>query len=63
MECCHLLDEAQFMAVFENATQDDHSFLAIDMSQKDPNKVFSKNFEHWYQIKLDLETDNIKETK
>lgn len=50
-ECSHLLDQDEFNAVFENATDDFHSFLAVDLSQTDPNKVFSKNFEHWYQIR------------
>lgn len=50
-ECSHLLDRDEFDAVFENATDDFHSFLAVDLSQKDANKVFSRNFEHWYQIR------------
>lgn len=50
-ECSHLLDQEEFIAVFEDATDDFHSFLAVDLSQKDPNLVFSKNFEHWYQIR------------
>lgn len=50
-ECSHLLDQDEFNAVFENATDDFHAFLAVDLSQTDPNKVFSKNFEHWYQIR------------
>lgn len=50
-ECSHLLDQEEFEAVFENATEDFHSFLAVDLSQTDPNMVFSKNFEHWYQIR------------
>jgi hypothetical protein len=50
-ECSHLLDNDEFDAVFENATEDFHSFLAVDLSQTDPNLVFSKNFEHWYQIR------------
>lgn len=50
-ECSHLLDQDEFTAVFENATDDFHSFLAVDLSQTDPNLVFSKNFEHWYQIR------------
>jgi hypothetical protein len=50
-ECSHLLDQDEFNAVFENATDEFHSFLAVDLSQSDPNQVFSKNFEHWYQIR------------
>jgi hypothetical protein len=50
-ECSHLLDQEEFVAVFENATDDFHSFLAVDLSQTDPNLVFSKEFEHWYQIR------------
>lgn len=50
-ECSHLLDQEEFIAVFEHATTEFHSFLAVDLSQKDPNLVFSKNFEHWYQIR------------
>ena len=51
-ECSHLLDKAEFEAVFGNATEEFHSFLAVDLSQTDPNKVFSKNLEHWYEIRL-----------
>jgi hypothetical protein len=50
-ECSHLLDQEEFIAVFENATNEFHSFLAVDLSQTDPNMVFSKNFEKWYQIR------------
>ena len=50
-ECSHLLDQEQFIAVFEEATDNFHSFLAVDLSQKDPNKVFSRDFEHWYEIR------------
>lgn len=50
-ECSHLLGRDEFDAVFDDATQDFHSFLAVDLSQKDCNKVFSRNFEHWYQIR------------
>lgn len=50
-ECSHLLDQDEFIAVFENATDEFHSFLAVDLSQTDPNMVFSKNFEKWYQIR------------
>lgn len=50
-ECSHLLDQDEFEAVFENATDEFHSFLAVDLSQSDPNLVFSKNFEKWYQIR------------
>lgn len=50
-ECSHLLDQPEFEAVFEDATQDFHSYLAVDLSQSDPNLVFSRNFEHWYQIR------------
>lgn len=51
-ECSHLLDKAEFEAVFDNATDEFHSFLGVDLSQTDPNKVFSKNLQHWYQIRL-----------
>jgi len=50
-ECSHLLNRNEFDAVFGHATDDFHSFLAVDLSQKDPNRVFSRNFEHWYQIR------------
>lgn len=50
-ECSHLLDREEFEAVFEAATQDFHSFLAVDLSQTDPNKVFSKDFAKWYEIR------------
>lgn len=50
-ECSHLLTNEEFIAVFEKATEDFHSFLAVDLSQKDPNKVFSKDFNKWFQIR------------
>lgn len=50
-ECSHLLDQEEFIAVFEHATDEFHSYLAVDLSQTDPNLVFSRNFEHWYQIR------------
>lgn len=59
-ECSHLLDQEEFDAVFENATDDFHSFLAVDLSQKDPNRVFSRNFEHWYQIRNSKSNTNLK---
>lgn len=49
-ECSHLLDKEEFMALFENATDERHDFLSVDLSQDDKNKVFSRSFEHWYQI-------------
>ena len=51
-ECSHLLNRAEFEAVFADATSDFHSFLAVDLSQKDPNFVFSKNLDRPYQIRL-----------
>lgn len=57
-ECSHLLDKEEFEAVFEHATSDFHSFLAVDLSQKNPNKVFSKNFEKYYQIRHLSQSDN-----
>ena len=53
-ECSHLLDKEEFMALFEHATDQRHDFLSVDLSQDDKNKVFSRSFEHWYQI-----TDNV----
>lgn len=50
-ECSHLLNQEEFEAVFANATDDFHSFMAVDLSQHDPNMVFSRNFEHWYNIR------------
>jgi hypothetical protein len=49
-ECSHLLDKEEFMALFEHATDERHDFLSVDLSQDDKNKVFSRSFEHWYQI-------------
>lgn len=57
-ECSHLLDQEEFIAVFEDATNEFHSFLAVDLSQTDPNMVFSKNFEKWYQIRNSTGNDN-----
>lgn len=51
-ECSHLLDKEEFMALFEHATDEKHDFLAVDLSQDDKNKVFSRSFEHWYQINV-----------
>jgi len=50
-ECSHLLDKEEFDAVFAAATEDFHSFLAVDLSQDDPNKVFSKDLQKWFQIR------------
>jgi hypothetical protein len=63
-ECSHLLDKAEFEAVFRAATDDFHDFMAVDLSQHDPNMVFSKNLEQWYQIrnKIDHES-NIQQSK
>jgi hypothetical protein len=64
-ECSHLLDKPEFEAVFHAATEDFHDFLAVDLSQHDPNMVFSKNLEKWYQIhqkKIEPE-DNIHQNK
>lgn len=49
-ECSHLLDKEEFMALFEHATDERHDFLSVDLSQDDKNKVFSRSFEHWYEI-------------
>lgn len=50
-ECSHLLDQEEFEALFQAATEDFHSFLAVDLSQDDPNKVFSKDLQKWFQIR------------
>lgn len=50
-ECSHLLDKAEFEAVFHAATDDFHDFMGVDLSQHDPNMVFSKNLQQWYQIR------------
>lgn len=49
-ECSHLLDKEEFMALFEHATDERHDFLSVDLSQDDKNRVFSRSFEHWYQV-------------
>lgn len=59
-ECSHLLDQDEFVAVFEDATDEFHSFLAVDLSQTDPNRVFSKRFEKWYQIRNSNSNTNIE---
>lgn len=63
-ECSHLLDKPEFEAVFHAATDDFHDFLAVDLSQHDPNLVFSKNLEKWYQIRGDKVSpeDNIHQS-
>jgi hypothetical protein len=50
-ECSHLLDKPEFEAVFHAATEDFHDFMGVDLSQHDPNMVFSKNLQQWYQIR------------
>lgn len=50
-ECSHLLDQEEFVAVFEAATEDFHSFLGVDLSQTDPNMVFSKDLQKWFEIR------------
>jgi hypothetical protein len=50
-ECSHLLDKPEFEGVFRAATDEFHDFLAVDLSQRDPNLVFSRNLERWYQIR------------
>lgn len=57
-ECSHLLDKPEFEAVFRAATEDFHDFLAVDLSQHDPNLVFSKNLEKWYQIRNKVSPDD-----
>lgn len=49
-ECSHLLEKDEFMALFEHATDERHDFMSVDLSQDDKNRVFSRSFEHWYQI-------------
>lgn len=51
-ECSHLLNKEEFMALFEHATDERHDFLSVDLSQNDKNKVFSRSFEHWYEINV-----------
>ncbi len=50
-ECSHLLDKEEFLALFENATEEKHSFLSVDLSSNDINKTFSKDFVHHYNVK------------
>lgn len=57
-ECSHLLDKEEFLSVFEDATQEYHSFLSVDLSQKDPNFAFSRDFQHWYQIRHHSQNQN-----
>jgi hypothetical protein len=56
-ECSHLLGKEEFMALFEHATDERHDFLSVDLSQDDKNRVFSRSFEHWYQISNNLNND------
>lgn len=49
-ECSHLLNKDEFMALFEHATDERHDFMSVDLSQDDKNRVFSRSFEHWYEI-------------
>lgn len=51
-ECSHLLDKEEFMALFDHATEKRHDFLSVDLSQDDRNKVFSRSFDHWYEINV-----------
>lgn len=50
-ECSHLLDRENFYSVFKDATQNVHDFLTIDLTQSNPNAVFSKNFDVYYKLK------------
>jgi hypothetical protein len=62
-ECSHLLDKPEFEAVFAAATEEFHDFLAVDLSQHNPNMVFSKNLEKWYQIRNKIAPeDNIHQS-
>lgn len=64
-ECSHLLDKPEFEAVFHAATDEFHDFLGVDLSQHDPNMVFSRNLESWYQIRGDKVSskDNIHQNE
>jgi hypothetical protein len=60
-ECSHLLDKPEFEAVFHAATDEFHDFLGVDLTQHDPNMVFSRNLEKWYQIRNKVaDKDNIQ---
>jgi hypothetical protein len=63
-ECSHLLDKPEFEAVFHAATDEFHDFLAVDLTQHDPNLVFSRNLERWYQIRNKVSPeDNLHQSK
>ena len=36
--------------IYETATDEPHSFLYINLLQKDPNRIFMKNFSHYLKI-------------
>lgn len=50
-ECSHVLEKEEFHALFDDATEDFHSFLAVDLTQRNPNQIFSRDFQHWYEIR------------
>jgi hypothetical protein len=49
-ECSAYCDKDTFYRIFDEATQDKHSFLAIDLCNKDKNKVFSKNLDSYFSM-------------
>jgi hypothetical protein len=49
-ECSHVLTKERFFQIFRDATNDPHGFLSIDLSQQNPDRVFSKNLEKYYAI-------------
>ena len=44
---CGEVDKEKFMAAYDYATAEDHSFLLIDFNPKDKKKIFRRNFSEY----------------
>jgi hypothetical protein len=58
-DCNVGLSVKDFKRIYDDATQDDLNFLKIDCTQRDENKILSRNFCDFYDIKQMIE-DNLK---
>ena len=58
-ECSHILSREDFERIFKHATEEFHSFLSVDLSQRNPNHVFSRDFQKWYPVKIMDTQDNL----
>ena len=49
-DCNVGIDIEHFEGIFKNATQQELSFLKIDIANRDDDKVLSKGFDYYYKI-------------